>query len=173
MQTRLYSSIAMLGAAPETRGSIAAVVEAYRANVQAYGEQVRGFSAQVEAVSRQNEQSLKAWSIHTDGLLKAYSEDVRAYGANWSAIGEQMRATANVLGIQSEFLTKMYNVSLQIEIERAHEHFATWRQQLEAGLRAGEGLAHASNVAASMANSVLSGFTTFAGSLNSTGDLIA
>src|SRR3954471_1448504 len=31
MQTRLYSSIAMLGAAPETRGSIAAVVESYRA----------------------------------------------------------------------------------------------------------------------------------------------
>src|SRR3954465_13299611 len=31
MATRLYSSIAMLGAAPETRGSIAAVVESYRA----------------------------------------------------------------------------------------------------------------------------------------------
>ncbi|HZE61717.1 MAG TPA: glycosyltransferase family 4 protein [Burkholderiales bacterium] len=31
MSTRLYSSIAMLGAAPETRGSIAAVVESYRA----------------------------------------------------------------------------------------------------------------------------------------------
>src|SRR5205823_11552946 len=31
MPTRLYSSIAMLGAAPETRGSIAAVVESYRA----------------------------------------------------------------------------------------------------------------------------------------------
>src|SRR5947199_9236892 len=30
--TRLYSSIAMLGVAPETRGSIAAVVESYRAN---------------------------------------------------------------------------------------------------------------------------------------------
>jgi len=30
MQTRLYSSIAMIGAAPETRGSIAAVVDAYR-----------------------------------------------------------------------------------------------------------------------------------------------
>src|SRR5437764_5626658 len=32
MQTRLYSRIAMLGAAPETRGSIAAVVDAYRAH---------------------------------------------------------------------------------------------------------------------------------------------
>ena len=32
MLTRLYSHIAMLGAAPETRGSIAAVVESYRAN---------------------------------------------------------------------------------------------------------------------------------------------
>jgi len=32
MHTRLYSSIAMLGVAPETRGSIAAVVESYRAN---------------------------------------------------------------------------------------------------------------------------------------------
>ena len=32
MHTRLYSHIAMLGAAPETRGSIAAVVESYRAN---------------------------------------------------------------------------------------------------------------------------------------------
>ena len=32
MQTRLYSTIAMLGAAPETRGSIASVVESYRAN---------------------------------------------------------------------------------------------------------------------------------------------
>ena len=32
MQTRLYSTIAMLGAAPETRGSIAAVVESYRAH---------------------------------------------------------------------------------------------------------------------------------------------
>jgi glycosyltransferase involved in cell wall biosynthesis len=32
MQTRLYSHIAMLGAAPETRGSIAAVVESYRAH---------------------------------------------------------------------------------------------------------------------------------------------
>jgi len=31
MTTRLYSRIAMLGAAPETRGSIAAVVDAYRA----------------------------------------------------------------------------------------------------------------------------------------------
>jgi glycosyltransferase involved in cell wall biosynthesis len=32
MATRLYSRIAMLGAAPETRGSIAAVVDAYRAH---------------------------------------------------------------------------------------------------------------------------------------------
>lgn len=32
MQTRLYSTIAMLGAAPETRGGIASVVESYRAN---------------------------------------------------------------------------------------------------------------------------------------------
>jgi glycosyltransferase involved in cell wall biosynthesis len=32
MQTRLYSSIAMIGAAPETRGSVAAVVDAYRAH---------------------------------------------------------------------------------------------------------------------------------------------
>src|SRR5438094_10269052 len=32
MQTRLYSHIAMLGAAPETRGSIATVVEGYRAH---------------------------------------------------------------------------------------------------------------------------------------------
>src|SRR5881392_2959141 len=30
MATRLYSSIAMLGAAPETRGSVAAIVESYR-----------------------------------------------------------------------------------------------------------------------------------------------
>ena len=30
MATRLYSRIAMLGAAPETRGAIAAVVDAYR-----------------------------------------------------------------------------------------------------------------------------------------------
>jgi len=32
MLTRLYSHIAMLGAAPETRGGIAAIVESYRAN---------------------------------------------------------------------------------------------------------------------------------------------
>jgi len=32
MQTRLYSTIAMLGAAPQTRGSIASVVDSYRAN---------------------------------------------------------------------------------------------------------------------------------------------
>src|SRR2546421_11956509 len=32
MHTRLYSQIAMLGAAPETRGSIATVVEGYRAH---------------------------------------------------------------------------------------------------------------------------------------------
>src|SRR5438094_70180 len=30
MQTRLYSSIAMIGAAPDPRGGIAAVVDAYR-----------------------------------------------------------------------------------------------------------------------------------------------
>jgi glycosyltransferase involved in cell wall biosynthesis len=32
MRTRLYSTIAMIGAAPETRGSVAAVVDAYRAH---------------------------------------------------------------------------------------------------------------------------------------------
>ena len=32
MTTRLYSRIAMLGAAPETRGSVAAVVDAYRSH---------------------------------------------------------------------------------------------------------------------------------------------
>src|SRR5258708_28902053 len=32
MPTRLYSTIAMLGAAPETRGSIATVVDGYRAH---------------------------------------------------------------------------------------------------------------------------------------------
>jgi hypothetical protein len=144
-----------------------AEVEAYRANVEAYGEQVRGFTAQVEAISRQNETNLKAWSIELDGLLRAYGEDVRAYGANWSAIGEQMRATANVLGIQSEFLTKMYNVSLQIEIERAREHYGEWQTRLQAGLRAAEGATSASQVAASLANAVLSGFTTIAGNIAS------
>ncbi|MBV9191448.1 MAG: glycosyltransferase family 4 protein [Betaproteobacteria bacterium] len=32
MRTQLYSTIAMLGAAPETRGGVAAIVESYRAN---------------------------------------------------------------------------------------------------------------------------------------------
>ena len=140
--------------------------EAYAARVGAYGEQVRAYSAQVQAISEQNQTNLKAWSIEIDALFKAYSEQVRAYGLNWSALGEQMRASANVLGIQSEFLTKVYNVGLQIEIERAREHLATWREQLEAGLRAGEGLANASHVTANLAGAVLSGFTTFAGNLS-------
>src|SRR6478609_2892495 len=32
MQTQLFSTIAMLGAAPETRGGVASIVESYRAN---------------------------------------------------------------------------------------------------------------------------------------------
>jgi hypothetical protein len=151
----------------EVKGYVAEV-EAYKANVEAYSAQVRGYSAQIESISRQNEAVLKEWSIEVDGLLKAYSENVRAYGINWSAIGEQMRASANVLGIQSEFLSKIYNVSIQVEIERARDHMAQWRSQLEAGVSARRGLVEASGVVASLANSALNGLTAIAGDIATT-----
>jgi hypothetical protein len=142
-----------------------ATVEGYVGGIDGYRAQVQGYSAQIEAVAKQNEAALKAWSIEFDGILKGYTADIDAYGRNWSAIGEQMKAAANVTGIQAEFLTKMYSSQLQIDMERAKEHFALWQQRLKAGLAAAEGITSASQVAANLANSTMNSLTAFAGVL--------
>jgi len=143
-----------------------AQVNAYKANVEAYGEQVRGYTAQVEAVSKVNNTQLQAWSIELEGVLKAYVADTSAYAENWKAVGEQARAGANITAIQTEFLSKMYTTQVQIDIERAREHLAQWRSQLEGSLQATAGQTHAANVTAQLAGSALNGLTAFAGTLS-------
>lgn len=145
-----------------------AQVRGYAAGITAYTAQVQGYTASVEATSRQNEAALKAFTVQLDGLLRAYGEDVKAYGANWNAIGEQMRASANVLGIQAEFATKSYSTQVQIDTERAREHLAIWRSQLEAGLHAAASMTGAADAAGRLAGSALNGLSAFAGTLATT-----
>jgi hypothetical protein len=140
-------------------------VNGYKAGVEAYTAQVQGAVAQINAVATQNEESLKAYSIELDGKLRGYVARTQGYSEQWKAIGEQARAGANITGIQSEFLSKMYTTQVQIDIERAREHIAQWKQQLEGALQAGQAMVQASSVAGQLASSTMNGLTAFAGTL--------
>jgi hypothetical protein len=140
-------------------------VNAYKAGVEAYVAQVQGATASINAIATQNEENLKAWSTELDGKLRGYVARTQGYSEQWKAIGEQARAGANITGIQSEFLSKMYTSQVQVDIERAREHMAQWRQQLEASLQASQAMVQTSQVAGQLASSTMNGLTAFAGTL--------
>lgn len=143
-------------------------INGYKAAIEGYAELVRAQAVQIDATARENEASLRAWSITLDGTLKAYSNDIEAYGKEWAAVGEQLRGYATGAQIMGEFLNRQYTTELQIDTERAHEHMAEWRSQLEATLQAAQGLTQVASVSGNLAGSALNGMTSFAGGLATT-----
>lgn len=143
-------------------------VEGYKATIEGYSELVKGQAVQIDATARENEGQLKAWQIQLDGVLRAYSTDLDAYGKQWAAIGEQLRGYATGAQIVADFLNKQYTTQTTIDIEKQHEHLAEWRAQLEATLKAAQGLTEVSSVAGNLAGSALNGMTSFAGGLATT-----
>jgi hypothetical protein len=142
-----------------------AVVNGYRAAVEGQSAIVKNVATTIEAIGKENEEQLKAWTAQIDGTLRAYVAGTEAYRAEWGAIGEQLRGYANAGQIMGEFLARMYTTETNIEMERAREHLAAWRSQLEGALHAAEGVTHTSQVAGNIAASALNGLSTFAGVL--------
>jgi hypothetical protein len=142
-----------------------ASVNAYRASIEAESEKVKAIAVNIDAVGRQNEQSLKAWQVQLDGQLRAYSTGIEAFGKEWSAVAEQLRGYASATQIMGDFMARMYSVETQIDIEKAHQHLAEWKAQVESTLAAAKGVTDVANVANSVASSALNGLTAFAGEL--------
>jgi chromosome segregation ATPase len=146
-----------------------ALIGAYKTEIEGYSALVHNQAVQIDAIAKTNDSALRAWTAKLDGVIRSYVAGVEAYGTEWRAVAEQLRGEAEGLRIVADSLFKGYESEARIDTERAHEHMAEWRAQLEATLNAAKGLGDVATVSAQMASSALNGLTSFAGGLATTG----
>lgn len=150
----------------EVRGYVGQA-DAFRAQVGAYEAQVRAVGVQTDAIARINEANLRAWTAKADGMLRAFSSEMQAYATEWQAAVEQVKVRSSFWAVALEQIRGMNNSQIAQDSERGREHLTQWQGQLEGALRAAEGLTHFAAVVSSLAQSTLSGVTSFAGLIES------
>jgi hypothetical protein len=162
----------------EVEGSLAPF-HAYTAQAQAYSAQVAGYTAQVNAYSAQvnaygetnksigqtNESATRSWAMVVEAQIKQFDALVAAYTAESHAAVANGQIEVEYWRTQANIIFQEYNSAMNQTFEYAREQMNLFRGQMEAAINAANGLAHAANVAGSLASGAMTGLSTFAGSL--------
>lgn len=153
--------------------------QAYTAQANAYSAQVGGFKAEVDAYSAEvsavgeanrsigisNESNVKVYTAQTDSAIKQFEATIASYSAQSNVVIKQSEIEVEYWRARSNLLMGEFNAALNQTFEYAREQMNLFRGQMEAAISAGNGLAHAANVAGALAGGAMSGLTSFAGSL--------
>lgn len=153
--------------------------QAYTAQAQAYTAQVAGYRGQVDAYSAQvnatgetnkaigmtNDSALRAYSVEAEMQVKTFDSLIASYTAQANAAVKIGEIEVEYWRTHANLIFQEYNASLNQTFEYAREQMNLFRGQMEAAINAANGLAHAANVAGSLASGAMTGLGTFAGSL--------
>jgi len=146
--------------------------QAYSAQVSGYAAQVNAYSAQVSAygetnksIGMTNESNLRAYSVGVETQIKNFDALVAAYTAQSNTAVAQTQIEIEYWRTKANLIFQEYNASLNQTFEYAREQMNLFRGQMEAAISAANGLAHAANVAGSLASGAMTGLSTFAGTL--------
>lgn len=162
----------------EVEGSLAPF-HAYTAQAQAYAAQVSGYTAQVNAYSAEvnaygetnkslgqtNESATRSWSAVVEAQIKQFEALVAVYTAESHAAVANGQIEVEYWRTKANIIFQEYNSAMNQTFEYAREQMNLFRGQMEAAINAANGLAHAANVAGSLASGAMTGLSTFAGSL--------
>jgi hypothetical protein len=151
--------------------SFTARVQAFKADADAYAAQVQGIAAEADAIAKTNKATLDAWTAEVEGLLKIDTTNVEVYKAQWQAAVEQVKTNVEYWKAQNEVQQRNRDREANLMIEERREALSDWQQRMQALLQAAQGMSGASQVAAQLAGSTMSGITSFAGKLVEEGGL--
>lgn len=162
----------------EVKGELAkfdafnAVVNSYVARVGGYKAQAEAYSANVTAVAETNraigatnESTIKVYVAKVDAALKNFDSLIAAYSTQSNVVIKQSEIEVEYWRAKANLIFGEFNAALNSTFEFAREQMNLFRGQMEAGISAGNGLAHAANVAGNLAGGAMSGLTSFAGTL--------
>jgi hypothetical protein len=152
---------------------------AYTAQANAYTAQVAGFKAEVDAYSAEvsaygetnrsigisNDSLMRGFTAVTDAKIKNFEALVASYSAQSNSAIAQSQIEVEYWRTKANLIFQEYNSALNQTFEYAREQMNLFRAQMEAAISAANGLAHAANVAGSLASGAMTGLSTFAGSL--------
>ena len=142
-----------------------AQVNAYRAQVEAYAEKIRAIAAENQAIASKNDATLRVYATEADIAIKTYEGLTQQYVAESNAAIKQADIEVEYWRTTASLVMQEWNVAVQQMFEYAREQMNLFRGQMEAAISAGNGLAHAAQVAGSLAGSAMAGLTSFAGNL--------
>ena len=140
-------------------------VNAYRAQIEAFGERLRALAAANQAIASSNDSTVRVFSAKAEVAVKAYEGLVAGYSAESNVAIKQADIEVEYWRTTANLVMQEWNVSVNQMFEYAREQMNLFRGQMEAAISAGNGLAHAAQVAGGLASSAMNGLTSFAGKL--------
>lgn len=144
-----------------------AQVNGYRATVDAYTAKVNAAAETNKALAAHNESIIREFTARAEAAIKTFDGQVAAYSAESNVIVKQAEIEVEYWRAKANFIFQEFNVAVQQMFEFAREQMNLFRGQMEAAINAGNGLAHASQVAGNLAGQAMGGLTSFAGILES------
>jgi hypothetical protein len=108
---------------------------------------------------------LRVYATEADIAIKPYEGLTQQYVAESNAAIKQADIEVEYWRTTASLVMQDWNVAVQQMFEYAREQMNLFRGQMEAAISAGNGLAHAAQVAGSLAGSAMAGLTSFAGNL--------
>jgi hypothetical protein len=142
-----------------------AEVQGYKAEVEAYGAKVGAVGDQNRAVAASNEARTRTYSAIAEAAIKIYEGLIAGYSAESGAVIKNTEIEIEYWRTASSLILQQWTVATNQTFEYAREQMNLFRGQMESAISAGNGLAHAAQVAGSLASGAMTGLTTFAGSL--------
>lgn len=144
-----------------------AQVQAYKAKLEAEVAKITAAAETNRAVGQHNESVVRVYSAQADSAIKVYEGQLAGYATGTNAILKQSDIEVEYWRTKANLIFQEFNVAVQQTFEYAREQMNLFRGQMEAGINAANGLAHASQVAGNLAGQAMSGLTSFAGTLES------
>jgi len=140
-----------------------AQVQGYRSRVEAYAEQVKALAVTNQAVTGRNEGTVRTYTAQAEAAIKNYEGLVAGYTAVSNSVIKQADIEVEYWRTTANLVMQEFNVAVNQTFEYAREQMNLFRAQMEAAVSAGNGLAHAAQVAGTMAGAAMTGLTSFAG----------
>lgn len=142
-----------------------AEVGGFKAKVDSYTAQVQGFAEANRAIASSNDAKLREFSTKAEVAIKTYEGLLQAYNVESSAILKQSEIEIEYWRTKANVIMSEWTTTMNQTFEFAREQMNLFRGQMEAAISAGNGLAHAANVAGALAGGAMGGLTSFAGNL--------
>ena len=150
----------------QVQGFIAQVT-AFKAQIDSYVAQVQAAAETNKAIGLRNESTVKVYSAQAETAIKVFEGQIAGFTSQSNVVLKTGEIEVEFWRTKANLIFQEFNVAVNQMFEFAREQMNLFRGQMEAAINAGNGLAHASQVAGNLAGGAMQGLTSFAGILES------